>query len=146
MKEYPKGEWEISADYFDVLSISAQSSSPESTRLAALQSLQSFSPVLTDALQAPTPSGQLLRAFIILFHFLSDDDDDIRTLASEITSSVLGEYMVFTSMTASEMLAQTIADAFAPEIVWEKYPRNHLSNKSTREITIYFRNTLCKRT
>ena len=65
----------------------------------------------------PNPARQLLPAFLTLFHFLSDDDNDIRILASEITSSVLDEYMIFTPMTASEMLAQKIADAFDPETV-----------------------------
>jgi hypothetical protein len=103
--------------YFIILSDAIQSSKPESTRDAALRSLQTFSPVLALALQNPKDSKPIVPAFFILLLFLSDDSFKIRQLASEISSSVLGEYLIFTPMAASERLAQIIGDAFDPECI-----------------------------
>jgi hypothetical protein len=104
------------ARYFKVLSASCDSSQPDSTRLAALRSLQTFSPILHLALQTPnTSAAELIPAFFTLLLFLSDDDSTIRHVASEITSSVLGEYMMFTPMSASEKLAQSIGETSNPQ-------------------------------
>src|SRR5271170_1686362 len=104
---------EMLTTYFNVLSAACQSSQPESTRLAALRSLQTFSPILNLALQ--TSAAALIPAFFTLLLFLSDDDSAIRHVASEITSTVLGEYMIFTPMSASEKLAQSISETSNPQ-------------------------------
>ena len=106
---------EMLSTYFKILSAACESSQPESTRLAALRSLQTFSPILHLALQNPEPAGRVIPAFLTLLLFLTDDGSTIRRVASEITSSVLGEYMTSTPMSASEKLAQSIGEAFNPE-------------------------------
>lgn len=103
--------------YFIILSDAVESSKPESTRNAALRSLQTFSPVLALALQNPEDNKPVVPALFVLLLLLSDDSFKIRQLASEISSSVLGEYLIFTPMTASERLAQTIGDTFDSEFI-----------------------------
>jgi len=92
--------------YFDILRDASRPSNPETTRLAALRSLRTFSPAMK------SPSYQMIPAFVTLLHFLSDDDYETRQLASEITASVLGDYMVSAPVTASERLAQVIGETF----------------------------------
>jgi len=106
---------EMLATYFEILSAACETSQPESTRLAALRSLQTFSPILHLALQNPETCSAVIPAFCTLLLFLSDDDSMIRHVASEITSSVLGEYLTFTPMSASEKLAQSIGETFDPQ-------------------------------
>src|SRR5271154_141481 len=106
---------EMLSTYFKILSAACESSQPESTRLAALRSLQTFSPILHLALQNPETAAEVIPAFFTLLLFLTDDDSTIRHVASEITSSVLGEYMTSTPMSASEKLAESIGETFNPK-------------------------------
>lgn len=57
----------------------------------------------------------MIPAFLILLHFLSDDDFEIRHNASEITASVLGNYMVACPAIASQQLAQMIGETLDPD-------------------------------
>ena len=92
--------------YFDILRDASRPSNPETTRLAALRSLRTLSPAMTSS------SHQMIPAFVTLLHFLSDDDYEIRQLASEITGSLLGNLMVSAPVIASERLAQMIGETF----------------------------------
>jgi hypothetical protein len=57
---------------------------------------------------------EIIPAFLMLLHLVSDDDYEIRQLASEITATVLGEYMVSTPYIAAEKLAQMIGQKLDP--------------------------------
>jgi hypothetical protein len=101
--------------YFGILATSSASTNPESTHLATLRSLQTFSPVMKSTNESTNPSALLISPFMTLLLLLSDDDFQIRQLASEITSSILDDYMLYTPMEASEKLAQLIGETFPPE-------------------------------
>jgi hypothetical protein len=98
--------------YFEVLSTSSQSRRPESTRLAALHSLNNFAPVLQLAFQTPPNPFPVLPAVCALFDLLSDDEYEIRNVASQITATVLGQDMISTPMGSEEKLANAIVSAF----------------------------------
>jgi hypothetical protein len=57
---------------------------------------------------------EFIPAFLMLLHLISDDDYEIRKLASEITATVLGEYMVSTPYIAAEKLVQRIGERLDP--------------------------------
>ena len=99
--------------YFDILSAACKSSQPESTRLAALRSLECFPRFYISHSKPPKPTRNL-SAILTLLHLLSDDDSVIRNVASEITSAV-GESMTFAPISASIELAQSIGDTFHPQ-------------------------------
>ena len=103
------------ATYFDILSAACKPSQPESTRLAALRSLETFSPILRLAFETPETYSEIIPAILTLLHLLSDDDSAIRNVASEITSAVLGESMTFAPISASIELAQFVGDTFHPQ-------------------------------
>ena len=94
------------AMYFDILQDASHPSNPETTRLAALRSLHTFSSAMISS------TSQMIPAFLTLLHFLSDDDFEIRQRASEITASVLGYHMVSAPAVAIEQLAQLIGETF----------------------------------
>jgi hypothetical protein len=99
------------AKYFEILQDASRQSNPETTRLAALRSLQTFSPTMKPS------SPKTIPAFLTLFEFLSDDDFEIRQRASGITAPVLGEYMVSCPAIASEQLVQMIGETLDPDAV-----------------------------
>jgi hypothetical protein len=92
----------------------SQSSNVESTRFATMQSLARFSPIMATALREPRSFVSVLPSFFSLLLALSDDDWEIRSLASEITSQVLCEKITFTPIAASEKLAERIGEIFDP--------------------------------
>jgi hypothetical protein len=98
--------------YSEVLSTSSQSRQSESTRLAALHSLSNFSPVLQLAFQAPSKQYPVLPAICALLTLLSDDDHEIRTLASKLTATILNKQMISTPMGSEENLAKAIIETF----------------------------------
>jgi hypothetical protein len=64
-----------------------------------------------------SPPSAVVPAASSLLLLLSDDDYNIRQVASEITSAVLGDFMVSTPMAASDMLAQAIGETFDPRCI-----------------------------
>jgi hypothetical protein len=107
----------VLAEYLGTLSKCIRPEQPETIRLAALQSLQTFSPVMVAAFKSMSPPSTVLPAALTLLLLLSDDDYNIRHVASEITSAVLGDFMVHTPMAASDMLARAIGETFDPRYV-----------------------------
>jgi hypothetical protein len=94
-----------------------QPQQPETIRLAALQSVQIFSPILTAAFEDNSSTPSIVSAAFVLLLLLSDDDHHIRHVASEIACAVLGDFMVSTPMAASDKLAQAIGETFNPQCI-----------------------------
>jgi hypothetical protein len=96
-------------------------------------------------IQSPNPPGLLVSPFIILLLLHSDDDYQIRQLASEITSSILDDYMLYTPMEASEKLAQLIGETFPPKhvtnyvtkIIFETNVREALTHALNPDETLF---------
>jgi hypothetical protein len=107
----------VLAEYLETLSKCIRPQQPETIRLAALQSLQTFSPVLATAFKSMSPPSSVVPAALSLLLLLSDDDYNIRHIASEITSAVLGDFMVSTPMAASDMLTRAIGETFDPRCI-----------------------------
>jgi hypothetical protein len=105
----------VLAEYFETLFTCIQPQQPETIRLAALQSLQAFSPILTAAFENSSSTPSIVSAAFVLLLLLSDDDHHIRHVASEIVSAVLGDFMVSTPMAASNKFAQAIGETFNPQ-------------------------------
>ena len=103
--------------YSEVLSTSSQSRQSESTRLAALHSLSNFSPVLQLAFQSPPKQYPVLPAICALLTLLSDDDHEIRDLASKLTATILNKHMISTPMGSEENLAKAIIETFDYEYI-----------------------------
>ena len=122
------------ATYFKILSSASESSQPESTRLVALHSLETFSPILHLAFENPETKSEIIPALFTLLLLLSDDNFGIRHSASEITSSILGEYMTSTPISASEKLAQSIGETFPPQSVERSVAGLVLENNVRRNL------------
>ena len=66
------------------------------------------------ALQHPLLYGTTIPAYFILLLLLSDNEGKVRDSASDVTSSVLNQYMISLPIPASEALAQAIGETFEP--------------------------------
>lgn len=104
-------------EYFQLLSDLSESGETESTRLAALHSLQNFAPVLQFAFQNPDTHSSVLPAICTLLSLLSDDEYRIRELASQITATILGLNMPATPMGSEEKLSNAIGNTMDIEII-----------------------------
>jgi len=118
-QEYAQGNCNEAAlsTFFKIIHDSLHSAKSDSTRLAAVRSLQRLSPILTLALEKSTDYSSLVPAYFSLLLALSDDDEKIRYTAAQVTTFVLGEYMIPTPMAASEKLAQAIGENLDPRAV-----------------------------
>lgn len=106
--------------YYEVLSSFSQSQQPESTRLAALNSLSKFSPILRLAFQNPLKPLPVLPAILNLFTLLSDDDYEIRNRASQLTANILGQAMTSTPMGSEEILSKAIVRVYDNDTIEQK--------------------------
>ena len=106
--------------YYEVLSIYSQSRQPDSTRLAALNSLYKFSPILRLAFQNPLKRLSVLPAILVLFTVLSDDDYEIRNRASQLTATILSHDMILTPMGSEEKLSKAIVGVYDQDTI-EQY-------------------------
>ena len=103
--------------YYEVLSSYSQSRQPESTRLAALNSLYKFSPILRLAFQNPLTRFPVLPAILALFTVLSDDDYEIRNRASQLTATILGHDMISTPMGSEGKLSKAIVGVYDQDTI-----------------------------